>query len=218
MKKFAFVVLCVALGFSVPAFSGGNDVDLKGLKDGETREFGEGKGKVTATREGDVINLKIAGRDGDDEVLELKVGDTGTMIMSIDGDKDASKVIIRSESKDGDHVEKDVRIIKKGWTDEDKNVFIMDGDDEHGAIFIHKDEDMDEHGAKVIELRVDSDKVTFRCPKGDTTMRLDKAEADGSFNCPLHSVALEKVEHGEGMRTMVIKKKIVKEEEIEEHR
>jgi hypothetical protein len=37
------------------------------------------------------------------------------------------------------------------------------------------------------------DKVSLRCPEGDTTMRVDKSEAEDVFLCPKHSVPLEQV-------------------------
>jgi hypothetical protein len=37
------------------------------------------------------------------------------------------------------------------------------------------------------------DKIALRCPEGDTTMRVDKAEAEDVFLCPKHSLPLEKV-------------------------
>ena len=37
------------------------------------------------------------------------------------------------------------------------------------------------------------DKITLRCPEGDTTMRVEKTEAEDVFLCPKHSVPLEKV-------------------------
>ncbi len=38
------------------------------------------------------------------------------------------------------------------------------------------------------------DNVTLRCPEGDTTMHVEKDEADDVFLCPRHSQPLEKVE------------------------
>jgi hypothetical protein len=37
------------------------------------------------------------------------------------------------------------------------------------------------------------DKTSLRCPEGDTTMRVEKAEAEDVFLCPKHSVPLEQV-------------------------
>ena len=37
------------------------------------------------------------------------------------------------------------------------------------------------------------DKISLRCPEGDTTMRVEKTEGDAVFLCPKHSVPLEKV-------------------------
>jgi len=37
-------------------------------------------------------------------------------------------------------------------------------------------------------------KVSLRCPEGDTTMRVEKEEAEDVFLCPKHSLPLEKVE------------------------
>jgi hypothetical protein len=37
-------------------------------------------------------------------------------------------------------------------------------------------------------------RISLRCPEGDTTMRVEKEEAEDVFLCPKHSVPLEKVE------------------------
>lgn len=38
----------------------------------------------------------------------------------------------------------------------------------------------------------DGDGVVLRCPEGDTTMRVDREEADRTYLCPMHSLPLEK--------------------------
>ena len=48
------------------------------------------------------------------------------------------------------------------------------------------------HG-NVMFISEDS-KTVLRCPEGDTTMRVEKEEAEDVFLCPKHSVPLEKVE------------------------
>lgn len=41
---------------------------------------------------------------------------------------------------------------------------------------------------------IGSDDITLRCPEGDTTMHVEKDEADEVFLCPKHSQPLERVE------------------------
>jgi hypothetical protein len=51
------------------------------------------------------------------------------------------------------------------------------------------------------------DKVSLRCPEGDTTMRVEKNEADDVFLCPKHSVPLEKVPSKGAVREIKVRTK-----------
>jgi hypothetical protein len=50
------------------------------------------------------------------------------------------------------------------------------------------------------------DKVSLRCPEGDTTMRVDKDEAEEVFLCPKHSVPMEKVQSKGRVHEIKVKK------------
>jgi hypothetical protein len=50
------------------------------------------------------------------------------------------------------------------------------------------------------------DKVSLRCPEGDTTMRVDKDEAEEIFLCPKHSLPMEKVETKGRVHEIKVKK------------
>jgi hypothetical protein len=54
----------------------------------------------------------------------------------------------------------------------------------------------------------ESDKAVLSCPEGDTTMRVDREEADDVFLCPKHSVPLEKQKTGHTMRRIEVKKRV----------
>jgi hypothetical protein len=50
-----------------------------------------------------------------------------------------------------------------------------------------------DHGKGDMVFISADDKISLRCPEGDTTMRVEKTEAEEIFLCPKHSVPLEKV-------------------------
>lgn len=50
-----------------------------------------------------------------------------------------------------------------------------------------------EHAKGNIFFISDDSKVSLRCPEGDTTMRVEKEEAEDVFLCPKHSLPMEKV-------------------------
>lgn len=50
-----------------------------------------------------------------------------------------------------------------------------------------------DHGKGDMVFISADDKISLRCPEGDTTMRVEKTEAEEVFLCPKHSVPLEKV-------------------------
>ena len=43
---------------------------------------------------------------------------------------------------------------------------------------------------------IDSDQVRLACPEGDSSIQVDLDEADDTFLCPKHSVAMEKQQAG----------------------
>jgi hypothetical protein len=51
------------------------------------------------------------------------------------------------------------------------------------------------------------DKTSLRCPEGDTTMRVEKSEAEDVFLCPKHSVPLEKVKTKGGFHEIKVRTK-----------
>ena len=101
------------------------------------------------------------------------------------------KVIIKTR-KDGNEIEEEFHVIHVGEKGE-KNITIdvmKEGGEPHVIKMIHKGDH--DHG----------DKVVLHCPEGDTTMVIDKENAEEIYLCPKHNVELEPVAH------KVIKKKV----------
>jgi hypothetical protein len=90
---------------------------------------------------------------------------------------------------------------------------IGEGPHGHGVVKLEIDRagvDPDDDVVVVRRLGLDGPTVFFSdgrvalaCPEGDTTMRVDKEEAEDVFLCPKHSVPLERVEHGHGIHRVI---------------
>jgi hypothetical protein len=195
---FAATALLAAGGHMVV---GGNDqkVDLNDLYDGETRVFGEGEHQLTATRKGDVVILNNAGESDNQElVLECQL-DTDKCTIITGADDNRTMVMIRktAECEDGQDCMKMEHNIR---------VHEMHGG-AHG-VWISDDGDQEVlsigDGPNVFAFR-GSSKTMLRCPEGDTTMSVDKAEAEDTFLCPRHSVPLEKLSGPEGLHEILLK-------------
>lgn len=180
-------------------------VNLKDLKDGETKVVGEGDGKVTATRHGDGVHLVIEGKDGTKKELDVDVAGSDTAVVKVDGGEGHRKIMIRSV---GEGTEDRNAFVFASGDGDDAGLFAMDTSGE-GFSWV---EDGSDAGVHVVTIGAD-DKQTLRCPEGDTIMRVDKDEANATYLCPKHNKVLEKVEgHGAGMRTVIVKEIEKKEE------
>ncbi len=174
---------------------GGEHFDLADLRDGETRVFGRGDKQLTATRTGDEVVLSRPAHGSESAVrITCSVTSDDCSVVTFDDEPDKVLVVVEKTrtcvNGDGDCVA-DVDIVS-GLPGSGAHVVIRkiecDGED-------CKDEN--ELGAspmKVIRVRTphESSHVSLRCPKGDTTMRVDSAEADNTYLCPKHSLRLEK--------------------------
>jgi hypothetical protein len=212
----AILVLC-AVGFLVAGDHGElQTLKLEDLADGETRTFGEGDHKVTVTRNGDKLSVKIDGMEGlhgkhvmigsaghdidcdtEDGDCNLWVSDDGNIIkmgtggmhgnmMFIGDEGDAHGNVIIKSMGDGTDIEKEVHVIRIGEGGE--NAFTVDVDGEAGGPHIIKMIGglMGHHGSH-------GDHTILRCEEGDTTMVLDTEEAEGVFFCPKHKTELKPV-------------------------
>lgn len=210
----AFGVLVASDGIHVRDLGDGDftEIQLEDLADGESRTFGEGEHEIVITRNGSQLSLEFPGRDGDhgeiilggmghtldcagDNNCTISVSDNGHMIM-INTDRahtgmgmigsSIAKAFTFVTSGDVEGMEGEVHIIKigkgEGEDGEGENVWISGGHGGHGSMFLHSM----------------GDKVTLRCTEGDTTMMVNKDDAEGSFYCPQHKTLLEKVS-GHGM-------------------
>ncbi len=202
MILLAIVVLC-AVGLLV---AGDHEeiqkLKLEDLADGETRTFGEGDHKVTVTRKGDLLTVKIDDLEEAHGKHMLWVGEDGKVITLEGGDAD--NVMIKT-SGDGTEIEKEVHVIRIGEDGEKhaENITIdvmKEGGEPHVIKMISKGDH--EHG----------DKIVLRCPEGDTTMVLDKDEAEETYLCPKHKSELQPVAH------KVIKKKVEVQAESFDHK
>ena len=211
MILLAIIVLC-AVGLLVAGdHEKMSNLKLEDLADGETRTFGEGDHKVTVTRTGDQLTVTIAGLEGlhgkhvllvdgdhgaDVETGEdhlLWIGEDGKVITIKGADADG-KVMIKT-SGDGTEIEKEVHVIRIGEDGEKhaENITIdvmKEGGQPHVIKMISKGD----HGH--------GDKTVLRCPEGDTTMVIDKEDAEETYLCPKHKIEMKPVVH------KVVKKKV----------
>ena len=90
---------------AAPAIPDGmNVIDLSELEDGETREFGQGEHRISATRTGDtvVVTMSDPGDDGA-AVQTISCGEEDRcLVMLGDGDEDQSQ---EQESEPNTHAE-----------------------------------------------------------------------------------------------------------------
>jgi len=197
---------------------GGETFDLSDLRDGETREFGQGDKQITVTREGDDV-LIVREQAGDESALELKchVADDTCQVVTFEDDPEKVMIVVAKTrtcvTEDGD-----------GECEANIDVMLSDigamGAGGHHAIVrkIKCDDDGDcEEFEDIIkgEMSVTADfatghagnimvlagpphmdgKVMLACPEGDSTVHVDKEEAEDTFLCPKHNVPMELSEH-----------------------
>jgi hypothetical protein len=196
MFLLAILALC-AVGFLV---AGDHHEEMQTLKledlaDGETRTFGEGDHKVTVTRNGDKLSVKIDGMEGlhGKHVMIGSAGhdidcDTGSGDCNLWVSEDGNVITMGSGSIGGDahgDIEKEVHVIRIGEGGE--NTFTVDVEGEGGPHIVKMIGGMmGHHGSH-------GDHTVLRCEEGDTTMVLDTEEAEDVFFCPKHKTELKPV-------------------------
>jgi hypothetical protein len=185
-------------------------VNLAELADGETRTFDTEKGQIVASRDGDNVLLTIR-KDGEEEHSFTCVAnkDECIVIRGKEGSPDATMLVIkkRAHGEHGEEMDVDMMVLGSAHaTAHGKAMFI--GEDGASVLRLHTGHDgmrfETKDGAHVIHIEKSG--TMLRCPEGDTTMRLDEDEADKTYYCPKHDLALEKVEHDmvHEIRTIVV--------------
>jgi len=156
--------------------------DLSGLADGETRVFGEGEERVTATRDGDRITLQFSERDGDaPRKIDCTVGKGSCYVMTV-GDEGQGRVLFLGDAAHVGHGSRSF-----SWTGDLHGVGDGEGDGE--VVIVRTLSGHAPGGARIMELSGGSDVSIYECPEGDTTMRLEKDDS-GPYFCPKHGVEL----------------------------
>lgn len=173
----------------------GEKIDLADLYDGETRTFGEGDRRITATRYGDTVEVTLEGLE-DTKTIECSIGqDSCVVLLSEDGG--SGRVMVMKHRTGEAHLE-DILSLDAG----EGNIFFQ-GEDGHAMkVLLSSDghdgalrwisEDGKTLDGQAFKLRRDGG-TTLRCPEGDTIMTLEKGEENaGPFYCPRHDVELQK--------------------------
>jgi hypothetical protein len=147
--------------------------DLSELADGETRIFGEGEDRVTATRNGDRITLELPERDGDKpRMIDCTVGKGSCYVMTMGEGK--GQVLFLGDAAHVGHAG------SFSWSGD------VHGVHEDGKVVVVRSLSADGAGlSKIVELSAGSDVSIYECPEGDTTMRLEKDDS-GPYFCPKH--------------------------------
>jgi len=188
---------------------GGERFDLADLADGETRIFGQGDKQITARRNGDEVLLGRPAR-GDQSEMRVTCRLSSDRCAVVTFDDEPSKVMLiveKSRECVGDDAECEDEVdILSGVGGPGAHVIVRkvecDGADcreiedelggiagaaERGTVKVVR------AGASGEIMVVESgSRVSLRCPKGDTTMRVERDEADKTYLCPKHSLPLEK--------------------------
>lgn len=188
-RTWTALTLVTVMGLALAGAAVAKSFDLKDLKDGETRELGEGDHKVTATRTGDSVKVAIKTKEGEDKSFSFDLGKGDATLLSLTGD-DPGCQAFRFETKSEDGKEKEVKVIAlaSGHGGGGKACMFMGGD---GHKFLLEGDDplmlSGADGDVMIEKRVGR---MLRCPEGDATMHLEESDG-GTYYCPKHNVALE---------------------------
>jgi hypothetical protein len=175
---------------------GGERFNLADLRDGETRVFGRGDKQLTATRDGDEVELTRPAR-GKESALRVtcQLSSDQCSVVTFGDEPDKVMVLVQKER---------VCVDGEGDCDVDIDIVRGIGGHESGARVIVTDLDCadadceelagPEGPMKIIRVHAshESSHVSLRCPKGDTTMRVDTDDADKTYLCPKHSLRLEK--------------------------
>ncbi len=201
----------------------GESFDLAELVDGENRTFGEGPKQITVTRVGDVVTIvrdesdanakleilcdtgrdtcKVITFDDDPEKVMIMVkktrecvngiGDCGDIDIAIDHIGEGGHAVIRTvkcgDAGDCRHFEKVV------GGSELMAITDFEGEPHRKMMIIHSDE-------------MHSDSVLLRCPEGDSKIHVDKEEAEDTFLCPKHSVAMVKQDGNSFIRKIKVER------------
>ncbi len=174
---------------------GGERFDLADLADGETRVFGEGEKQLTARRSGDEVVLSRPASGGESAMrITCRLSTDACSVVTIDGETPKTMVIVeKSRECHGDDADCEVDADVIGSLPHGAKVIVRrvecDGED---------CQDVDETleataGAAVVHVETAGGRTVLRCPKGDTTMRVESDEASKTWLCPKHSLPLEKV-------------------------
>ena len=220
---------------------GATEFNVADLADGETRVIGMGAKQVTASRVGDeaIISRQAA---GDDPPLSITCRLSTDTCKVLTFEDDPAKVMIMIEKTreclngvgdcdvdvtaldditDGHAriiVRKSVECDAGGTCTESRDVSEsgLHGD---GMVHLRSAGDLDdivvigEGGPGHLVIFEESDKISLRCPEGDTTMRVDREEADDVFLCPKHSVPLEQQKADHHIRKIRIQQHVPHENE-----
>jgi len=181
--------------------------DLSELGDGETRTFGEGDHTITATREGDEISIKIAGKDGDMRTITC-TANAGECMAITSGDGDGPQMFMLRNTvggDDGDHRVEVVKIVSDHAALESHGVVdVWVGD--HPGAELDEDVIVMSGGPRVLAF-VGEGGHRLRCPEGDATLTLEEDD-DTTYYCPKHNIEMEKADIPTmERRVLVIKEK-----------
>lgn len=197
---------------------GGETFDLSDLRDGETRDFGQGAKQITVAREGDDV-LIVREQSGDESALELKchVTDDTCQVVTFADDPEKVMIVVAKtrtcvkEDGEGDCADSiDVTldrigglagdghhaIVRKIKCDDAGNCEEFEDIVKHGMTFTAEVDSA--HGGNVVVLSGAphmEGKVMLACPEGDATVNVDKEESDETFLCPKHNVPMELSAH-----------------------
>lgn len=202
--------------------------DVSDLQDGETRTFGEGDKQVTVTRDGDIVTINRM-EEGDAGPIEIKchVDKDSCQVLSFEEDPEKVMIIVKKTHEcvegEGDceatldvHLD-DLKlgkgmhtIIREVRCDDEGNCEEFEDVHSGAQVEIRADMHHDGHG-NVMILKADEfdgNKVMLRCPEGDSSVMVDKEEADDTFLCPKHSIPMER-----GPQKVLIKKLKIEEKD-----
>lgn len=170
-------------------------LNLADLKPGETRTIGEGAKQVTVSRQGDVATIQRPAADGERALsITCQLGSDSCRVVTL-GDPEKLAIFVEKtrscvngvgdcnplEEVDLEGLGIDSRIVVDKIVDCDGPGDCAEDDGGSG-------------GVTVLHLNSGGRSgVLLRCPQGDTTMRVDSADADHTYFCPKHEVALERV-------------------------
>lgn len=203
----------------------GETFDLADLQDGETRTFGEGDKRITVTRNGEIVTIDREA-EGEERRLEIvcDVDRDTCQVMTLEGDPERVMLVVKKtrtcEEGEGDceamvdvHLDQlDLgegphKILRKMiHCNDEGECEEIDDLAGHGAVKVYADLDGSAHGDVMIMRAGEAagDKVVLRCPEGDSTITVDKEEADDVFLCPKHSVPMEKSPHNVVIKTIEV--------------